>query len=491
MGILNRLMSGTVLSVALLAGGLAPTYADKISSGGKNPPIVTTAPIPNTGSAATDAAAVDFGDDSSKWAKDGECDDPRFSGTGSAVELVDADLLKDATDCKAAYDAGTVTVKDMGSTATSPTTDTSPTDIEIASPIDAIDFGDDSSEWANDGECDDPRFMGTGTSEELVNADIRKDATDCRAAYAAGTVSLKAAGATPTETSTTPTTTPSSPTDITIATPIDAIDFGDDSSEYAKDGECDDPRFTGRAMGAEPLQSNIRKDATDCRAAYAALTIKLNPGADTNVVETINTPPTDPADIDYGDDTSQWAKDDECDDPRFSGTGVADQLLDEDNGHDASDCRAAVAAGTATYHGDSTVITTPAVFDYGGDYSKWANDGVCDDLRFTGTGVDKKLLPDDMSADATDCRAAVDAGTATIRKVYSPEYAAGAPYDGAAIEFGNNTSDYADDQICDDPRFEGPGAASILLEDDLKHDSADCKTAYEEGRVVLIETDNG
>ena len=24
--------------------------------------------------------------------------------------------------------------------------------------IDAIDFGDDTSMWANDGECDDPRF---------------------------------------------------------------------------------------------------------------------------------------------------------------------------------------------------------------------------------------------------------------------------------------------------------------------------------------------
>ena len=56
----------------------------------------------------------------------------------------------------------------------------------------ATDFGTDSSEFANDGKCDDPRFEGEGmTDTELLNADIRADATDCRTAFEAGTITLR------------------------------------------------------------------------------------------------------------------------------------------------------------------------------------------------------------------------------------------------------------------------------------------------------------
>ena len=49
---------------------------------------------------------------------------------------------------------------------------------------------------------------------------------------------------------------------------------------------------------------------------------------------------------DFGSDTSVWANDGECDDPRFAGEGMTGtRLLEEDSGHDASDCRAAVEAG--------------------------------------------------------------------------------------------------------------------------------------------------
>jgi hypothetical protein len=359
-----RILGGALLGLVLAAGLAGPALAQKLDN--KNPTSTTT----------TATSAIDFGDDSSSWANDGECDDPRFEGTGTAGELLDEDILRDATDCQAAYDAGTVTLKEPGSTGIATTTAAE------------IDFGDDSSEWANDGECDDPRFAGTGSADETLAADILKDATDCQAAYDAGTVS-----------------------------------------------------FTG---------------------------------GDTQT-----------AAIDYGDDTSDWANDGECDDPRFSGTGVASELLDADIGHDATDCRAAVEAGTATFDGGSA--TTPvAEFDYGGDWSKWANDGECDDLRFTGPGTDKKLLTDDMMGDGTDCRTLEAEGKVTIRTVYSPEYAAGAPYDSSDIEFGDNSSDYANDDRCDDPRFEGPGAASVLLDSDLERDSADCKAAYEAGTIVLI-----
>ena len=92
-----------------------------------------------------------------------------------------------------------------------------------------------------------------------------------------------------------------------------------------------------------------------------------------------------------------------------------------------------------------------------------------------------------MMGDATDCKALVDAGTVSIRQVYTPEYAASAPYDGSDIDFGDNSSSYANDDECDDPRFEGPGTASTLLESDRLADANDCRAAYEAGTVVLSE----
>ncbi len=51
-----------------------------------------------------------------------------------------------------------------------------------------------------------------------------------------------------------------------------AIDFGDDTSQWANDGECDDLRFTGPGMAAAGSLSadNIRRDASDCRKQLAA-----------------------------------------------------------------------------------------------------------------------------------------------------------------------------------------------------------------------------
>ena len=58
------------------------------------------------------SANVDFGDDSSKWSNDGECDDPRFVGPGMpTTPLLEEDSMHDATDCKTAFDAGRLSVK--------------------------------------------------------------------------------------------------------------------------------------------------------------------------------------------------------------------------------------------------------------------------------------------------------------------------------------------------------------------------------------------
>lgn len=56
-----------------------------------------------------------------------------------------------------------------------------------------IDFGDNASQWANDGECDDPRFEGEGAAETLLEEDRGHDAADCRALLEAGRVRLRTA----------------------------------------------------------------------------------------------------------------------------------------------------------------------------------------------------------------------------------------------------------------------------------------------------------
>jgi hypothetical protein len=48
-----------------------------------------------------------------------------------------------------------------------------------------------------------------------------------------------------------------------------APDFGDDASQFSKDGECDDMRFAGAGMTSTPLlDQDIRHDASDCRSAF-------------------------------------------------------------------------------------------------------------------------------------------------------------------------------------------------------------------------------
>jgi hypothetical protein len=496
MNAMTKALGSAALALVLCGGLAAPAWADKISQGGKNPPIGTATPettTPDTPTVAPTTGDIDFGDDTSEWANDGECDDPRFSGEGSADEVVDADILKDATDCQAAYDAGTVTfLGETPATGEDPEEDTPTVNTTPTAEGEDIDFGDDTSEWANDGECDDPRFSGEGSAEELVDADIARDATDCQAAYDAGTVTY--VGDTgPAVPEDDPETTPPATDEPASAD----IDFGDDSGEWANDGECDDPRFTGEGLADEVVDADIAKDATDCRAAYEAGTVTLAgegdiPADTTDATDDTETAPV--ASTDYGDDTSEWANDGECDDPRFTGEGVADELVDADIGHDATDCQAAVEAGTATWaDGDQgsaeTPVqpATPVAFDYGADWSRWANDGECDDLRFEGEGTNKKLLSEDTMGDATDCQALEAEGKVAIRTVYTPEYAAGAPYDSSDIEWGDNTSSYADDDQCDDPRFEGPGTATTLLDSDLEHDAEDCKAAFENGTIVLRE----
>ena len=116
----------------------------------------------------------------------------------------------------------------------------------------AVDFGTDDNKWANDGECDDPRFEGQGmTSTALLTEDIGRDATDCREAMEKGDLRLAAAFEEP-------------------ASPA-AIAYGDDASEFANNGLCEDVRFADRRrQPGLTIVDTIAGDATDCRAAVEA-----------------------------------------------------------------------------------------------------------------------------------------------------------------------------------------------------------------------------
>ncbi|WP_136248349.1 hypothetical protein [Halomonas borealis] len=53
------------------------------------------------------------------------------------------------------------------------------------------------------------------------------------------------------------------------------------------------------------------------------------------------------------------------------------------------------------------------------------------------------------------------------------------------IAWGDNTSQWANDGECDDPRFAGPGAHSLNIDEDRYHDANDCRALHEQGQLYL------
>lgn len=124
------------------------------------------------------AQAIRFGDDSGEYARDNECDDRRFAGPAMADELNWRSVGKDASDCRDAFNAGRVVLWSAEEAAASARSS-------------AIKWGDDSSQYANDGACDDPRFEGRGAAEILPKEDAGRDASDCRNLYEFGILFLR------------------------------------------------------------------------------------------------------------------------------------------------------------------------------------------------------------------------------------------------------------------------------------------------------------
>jgi protease YdgD len=169
-------------------------------------------------------------DNSCEYANDRECDEARYDGTGACA------VGTDTADCA----------------------------------LLAQGLSDDSCEWANDGECDEPRYANS--TGACVNG---TDATDCTG------IELQADAL----------------ARLMALVPASLRNqLGTDSCNFANDSECDDAAFGG--TGA----CETGTDASDCRALAIG-----------------------------GDDSCQWANDNECDEPGIGGGYCT-------SGTDASDC---------------------------------------------------------------------------------------------------------------------------------------------------------
>src|SRR5688572_18047025 len=152
MGLRSSLLAATVL-VALTACSELGGNDDAETNAADDTKRVALADTEGVAGTPT-AATPDFGDDTGKYARDGECDDMRFSGPGmTSTPLLDEDIKHDATDCRAAYNQDRL--KFRGDDVTSATLDDS-----IETQLSRIQWGDDNGDFANDGECDDKRFDG-------------------------------------------------------------------------------------------------------------------------------------------------------------------------------------------------------------------------------------------------------------------------------------------------------------------------------------------
>ncbi|WP_458527006.1 hypothetical protein [Onishia taeanensis] len=154
--------------------GEMPQSTVKISE--RDPEWVGMSSASSSNTVTRSSSGIEWGDNTSQWANDGECDDPRFSGEGTHSLNVDEDRYHDAADCQRLYEQGQIVLASNADT--------------ISSASD-IQWGDNTSQWSNDGECDDPRFAGPGVNATNLAEDRYHDATDCQRLYEQGQIYLQ------------------------------------------------------------------------------------------------------------------------------------------------------------------------------------------------------------------------------------------------------------------------------------------------------------
>lgn len=106
------------------------------------------------------------------------------------------------------------------------------------------------------------------------------------------------------------------------------------------------------------------------------------------------------AEIDWGDNSGDYANDDACDDARFHEDGDDWSYQRNHVLRDANDCRAQYERGEITLF-----------VDFGDNSGGYANDDTCDDVRFSGEGRSILTTDSHIKKDAADCIAAYQAGT--------------------------------------------------------------------------------
>ena len=146
----------------------------------------------------------------------------------------------------------------------------------------------------------------------------------------------------------------------------------------------------------ENLQINLRNTIAIANAVLAESAAN-NP--------TTTTPETDPgpllaADLQWGDDSGDYANDGACDDARFEPDGDDWSYQRAHVLRDATDCRTEFEAGELTLY-----------VDFGENNGDYIDDGTCDDNRFTGEGRSILETDSQVKRDAADCIEAYRAGT--------------------------------------------------------------------------------
>ena len=252
------------------------------------------------------------------------------------------------------------------------------------------------------------------------------------------------------------------------------INFGNNDSDYSGDGECDDRRFEGVGMAESLRWTSVGGDAQDCSDAFDAGTITLWDYQ--SAIER-----TDCSAIDFGSNGSEYSNDGACDDPRFEGLGSAELPSSEHRGRDANDCQQLCEFDMIFVREAAPVIIEVEDPFFGTNAGDYARDGECDDRRFVGPGMADSLRWDNVGRDADDCREALSTKMITLWD----QEAAAVQTDCATIDFGDDFSDYSNDGVCDDMRFEGRGAASLMASGSEGGDASDCQRMCNYGMIFL------
>ena len=248
-----------------------------------------------------------------------------------------------------------------------------------------IEFGASTAPWAGNRLCDDLRFMNAaGRADSRMSSlldpeALFQDADDCRAAFIAEHIIPRIVFG-----------------DVSFASDPQYIEADDSPFRYI--GDCSDPRLEGPGIGDETviLVEENAPFPLACRIPFLSGAVILK-------AETKNSLFLD------GYDGGEFAYDEECDDPRFEGEGMASSTIRLNVGRDASDCASSSVKRTETVLQDSQNS-----IDFGNNASRYSYDGECDDPRFEGEegegGMASTLVSADKKKDAIDCFRAYKAG---------------------------------------------------------------------------------